>query len=232
MKVKPTILFLPDILGTSQELNPLMDIIKEKGFETLTFNFAGHGKVGSMPNEFRIDFFARELEQFCKNHQNLIVFGHGLGGYIALYHKANFEDSPLRYIFTYGTKFNWSEEAVLKEIPLLDPDYLRERSPLVIQNLMEKHGDNWKQLLKSTAHMFQNLERLDGLSKEDLNDIDIPVTLILGDQDHSVSNEEMQLTKGHIPHSKVRFIGHSQHDLDKTNLNELSKVLLEELILN
>jgi len=203
MASKTTILFLHGALGTSADLRPLMDIMAQKGVNVLTFDFSGHGLHSPWPNEFRIDLFARDLEQFIHNKhlKNVIVFGFDIGGYTALYHKVNFEDSEISRIITYGTKFNWKEQSVAKELPLLNPDHLLEKFPEIAGNLKTKHGDRWKSLLLSTAHLMQNLERLDGLTREDLSDLDIPVTLLLGDQDRSVSTEETNLTRSWIPHA-------------------------------
>lgn len=224
---KTTILFLHSALGTSQDLMPLMEILEERGFTTKTFNFSGHGKSSVWPDEFRIDLFARDLDKYLHDHnlKDIVVFGHSMGGYVALYHKANFEDSPLRMIITYGTKFNWSQKAVERELPMLNPEHLAEKFPHVAQLLEQKHADRWKSLLRSTAHMMQHLERLDGLTKEDLHDVEIPVTFILGDQDRMVSKEETQLTATWLHHCQMKTLAHSKHELDRVNLKELADMI-------
>ena len=229
---KPVIIYLHSALGTSKELEPLMKLISEKGYRTLTFDFGGHGKNSASPADFRIDSFANELEQFIKSHKLTApaVFGHSMGGYVALFHKANFDDSPITHILTYGTKFNWSETSVMKELPMLVPEHIEEKFPAFRDQLFERHGDRWKHLLRSTAHMMRNLEKLDGLSREDLASIEIPVCLILGDQDRMVGIEETQLAHRHLHHSVVKTITHSKHDLDKANQREIASVMEEFLI--
>lgn len=229
---RPVIIFLHAALGTSKELLPLMSLMEQKGHRVLTFDFSGHGKTSAMPSDFRIDTFAAELDAFIRSHKLTApaVFGHSMGGYVALYHKANYEDSPITHVFTYGTKFNWSESAVMKELPMLVPEHIEEKFPAFRDLLFERHGDRWKHLLRSTAHMMRNLEKLDGLSKEDLAGIEIPICLILGDQDRMVSKEETQLAHNHLHHSEVKTITHSKHDLDKTNLKELASVMEDFLI--
>lgn len=224
-----TILFLHDVLGVSKDLSALMDLMEEQNYKSLSFNFAGHGPSAKSPEEFRIDLFARELDMYIKNHnlKNVIVFGYSMGGYVALYHKANFEDSPISQIITYGTKFNWSEKAVSRELPMLDPDHLKEKFPSFTDSLQNKHGDKWKFLLKSTAHLMQNLEKLDGLTKEDLQSIDIPVTLILGDQDRMVSSEETHLNASWIPRAQVKTLTNSKHEMERSNLKELSEIIAQ-----
>ena len=226
---KKTILFLHGALGSSKDLVALMGMMEEKNYEALTFDFSGHGHTAKWPDEFRIDLFARELEKYIQDHrlEEIIVFGYSMGGYIALYHAANYPDSPIRQIVTYGTKFNWSETAVNRELIMLDPDHLKEKFPTFADSLSEKHGDRWKALLRSTAHMMQNLERLDGLTREDLSDVEIPVTFILGDQDRMVSSEETNFTASWLRHGKVKTLTHSKHELERSNLRELSNIISE-----
>ena len=118
----------------------------------------------------------------------------------------------------------------MKELPMLVPEHIEEKFPAFKAILFDRHGDRWKHLLRSTAHLMRNLERLDGLSREDLAGIEIPVCLILGDQDRMVSNEETQLAHRHLHHSVVKTISHSKHDLDKANLKEIAKVVEDFLI--
>jgi pimeloyl-ACP methyl ester carboxylesterase len=230
-KTKPSLLFLHGALGCSTDLDPLMALLNERGFETHSFNFSGHGKNATEPAEFRIDNFAKDLEKFLKQHSlhNPVVFGYSMGGYVALYHSVNYEDSPLKKIFTYGTKFNWSENAISKELLMMNPEHLLEKFPHFAEALNLKHGERWKQLLRSTAHMMQNLERLDGLTREDMADIQIPVVLILGDQDRMVTSEETHLTSSWLHHSQIKTISHSKHELERSNLKEIADIIEHNL---
>lgn len=223
------ILFLHGALGTAKDLIPLMELLQKEGHQTHAFDFSGHGKSSAWPEEFRIDYFARELDAYLKARKldDVVIVGHSMGGYVALYHKAHFEDSPISKIFCYGTKFNWSEQAVAKELPMLDPSHLSENFPNFVQMLMDKHGERWKSLLRSTAHMMQNLEKLDGLTKEDLEEVQIPVYLLLGDQDRAVSTEETHAAKDHLPRAEIKTISHSKHDLERTNLKEIAQIVQE-----
>jgi pimeloyl-ACP methyl ester carboxylesterase len=224
-----TIILLHGALGTSKDLEGLIGPLQEKNYNTMTFDFAGHGATAKWPEEFRIDLFARELDKFIKDHklQDVIVFGYSMGGYVGLYHFANYPDSPIKQIITYGTKFNWSENAVARELPMLDPEHLKEKFPSFADSLQAKHGDRWKALLRSTAHMMQNLEKLDGLTREDLAEVTIPVTFILGDQDRMVSSEETHLTASWLRRGQVKTLTHSKHELERSNLRELSNIIAE-----
>lgn len=230
MKKSP-IIFLHAALGVEGDMSPLMDIFRQRDYEVYSFNFSGHGVNSSETQEFRIDLFAHDLDSFIKknNLHRPIVFGHSMGGYVALYHKSNIEDSSLSCIFTYGTKFNWNEKTLPKELPLLDPDYLTEKYPQVVETLKTKHGQRWKHLLLSTAHMIQNLEKLDGLTKEDFGSIDIPVMLILGDQDRVVSFEETSNVNSFLKFGQMKTVSHSKHELERSNIKEIANLILQNI---
>lgn len=221
------IVFLHGALGTSKDLGPLMEIFQIKGYKTHTFNFFGHGTGSKNFEDFRVDSFAKALGLFfnSNNIKSSAIFGYSIGGYIALYHKAHFEDSPITSIITYGTKFNWSPKILANEMAMLDPEYIMSKMPQVADSLHEKHGEDWKMVLRSTAHMFQNLERLDGLSKEDLGDIDIPITLVHGDLDRNVTTEETILTSSWLKKGRMKTIVNSKHELDKANLKGLAEII-------
>jgi len=229
---KITVLFLHGALGTSEDLHPLMDQFEKKGYRTLAMNFSGHSKSTRAALEFRIENFAQDLETYIQKHslKDLIVFGYSMGGYVALYHLAHFEDSPIRQVITYGTKFDWSEETLKREIPRLDPDFLQSKAPAFLQELASKHGpDRWKTLLLSTAHMMQNLERLDGLTKADVEDIKAQVLLLRGEEDKMVSAEETELMASWIPGAIYREIPGSRHEIEKADLSAIS-VAIDEII--
>lgn len=226
-KINSTVILLHSALGTSEDLLPLENYLREYGHDCCSFNFSGHGAEASDPKDFRIDFFAEELDDFIKKNalDNPVIFGHSMGGYVALYHKANYEDSPVRAILGYGVKFNWTEQAVLKELPMLNPEHIEQNFPQHVENLKKKHNGRWKQLLRLTAHMIQNLEKLDGLTKEDLNDINIPVTLLLGDQDRLVTTEETSLASANLQKGCVKTITNSKHDIERANLKEIAQII-------
>lgn len=227
---KTTILFLHGALGISEDLIPLMDHFEKKGYRTLALNFSGHSKSTRAALEFRIENFAQDLDDYIKKHQlrDPIIFGYSMGGYVALYHAAHFEDSPIRQIVTYGTKFDWSEETLKKEIPRLDPDFLHAKSPGFVEGLIAKHGpDRWKTLLLSTAHMMQNLEKLDGLHKADVEDVELPILLLRGAEDLMVSSEETESMARWMPNAKCVTIENSRHEIEKANIQKIAEVMEE-----
>lgn len=228
--MKKNIVLLHSTLGVAKDLAPLKELLSQD-FNVLSFNFSGHGPKSAIPKNFTVEQFASELDHYLREHklQDVAVFGYSVGGYVAIYQKAHFEDSPISQIITYGTRFNWTQEHLSKEMPKLNPEEVEHRHPDVAGMLREKHGDNWKTLMRSTAHMYQNLEKLDGLTKEDLEDVHIPVLLLVGDEDRSVTKEESILFKNWLHSVQVKTISHSKHEIERINFSEISQIIRAEL---
>ena len=62
--------------------------------------------------------------------------------------------------------------------------------------------------------------------------VDVPVTLILGDQDRMITTEETHLTGSWIPHCQVKTLTHSKHELERANQKELALIIDQALNLN
>lgn len=217
---KKTFLLLHGALATQSEMLPLKDLLSEKGHEVFHFTFSGHGKDSSI-KEFRIETFAQDIEEFIEKHQlsQVHLFGYSMGGYAALYYQVNAENPKASAITTYGTKFDWSEESIRKEIPKLDPELIAAKVPHFKEKLIESHGENWEKVLSNTAHMMEHLEKLDGLTEVDLNSIEIPVVLMLGEEDKMVSKSETQKAASSIKKSAVLPVANSPHDFSRADLN-------------
>lgn len=227
--MKTSIILLHAELGIKEDLNPLKELLEET-LDVHTLTFSGHGNMPAA-DEFRVEQFALELDQYIKDKKlkSPFIFGHGLGGYVALFYKSQFEKADVKKIYTYGTRFNWSENTIAKELPLLNPDLVQEKFPQLKALFKKKHGDKWRWVLQSMAHLIQNLSKLDELTAEDLSEINIPVTLMLGDQDRVVSSEETQMARGQLKLADIQIIAHSKHEIERANHKEISRLILNDL---
>ncbi|MBY0516321.1 MAG: alpha/beta hydrolase [Bacteriovoracaceae bacterium] len=216
------IILIHGALETSDCMRPLGELLNES-FKVHYLNLSGHDQKSAMPEPFRIETFVIELDEYIKKHKilNPTVMGHSMGGYIALSHKAFVEDSPIQRIITYGTKFNWSETTVSQMLVQLHPE-----NEALVEHLKKVFGDNGLRLLASTQHLMNHLERLDGLTPLDLEEIDIPIDLILGDKDKVVSIEETQNIKNCLSQAQLHILNDSRHEMERCNLNALAAIIL------
>lgn len=217
---KMTFLLLHGALATESEMVSLKEKLIEKGHEAYSLTFSGHGKDSKL-SEFRIEKFAQDIEQFIdeKHLSHVHLFGYSMGGYAALYYLAHAENPKASSITTYGTKFDWSEASIKKEIPKLDPQMITEKVPAFKEKLKILHGDNWEKILSNTAHMMEHLEKLDGLTAIDLESISIPAVLMLGENDKMVTTAETETTANQLPKATMLKVPASPHDFAKVDLN-------------
>lgn len=213
-------LLLHGALATETEMLPLKERLLEKGHMVHTLTFSGHGENAKL-SEFRIEIFAQDIENFIeqKHLTNVHLFGYSMGGYAALYYQAHSENPQTSAITTYGTKFDWSPESVKKEIPKLDPKMIASKAPPFREKLIELHGEHWEKILSNTAHMMEHLEKLDGLTKIDLESISIPVVLMLGENDKMVTTAETEMIANQLPKATMLHVPASPHDFAKADLN-------------
>lgn len=213
------ILLLHGALANSEDMQKLKELLPN---ETLALSFQGHDSR-PLPQNFSIQTFVDELEEYFKRHQlkNITVVGHSMGGYVALSHVSQYEDSPICRIVTYGTKFDWSETALASMLATLHPE-----NEALMEYLKKKFSDKAMPLLLATTHMMSHIERVDGLTHADLADVKIPVDIVLGDKDKVVSNKESQDLVNLLPHGQLHILRDSRHELERTDLAALVRIIL------
>lgn len=223
-----TFLLLHGALATKTEMLLLKELLLQKGHVVHDLTFSGHG-LESPLKEFRIETFAQDIDDFLQKNQlkDIHLFGYSMGGYAALYYQAYAEHPVASAITTYGTKFDWSEISIRKEIPKLDPAIIAAKIPKFKEHLVQLHGENWEKILSNTAHMMEHLEKLDGLISIDLNSIEIPVVLMLGDQDKMVSEQETQKTVNDLKNAAMIKVPASPHELNRADLNYIVNFLCQ-----
>jgi len=65
------------------------------------------------------------------------------------------------------------------------------------------------------------------LEPTDLQKVNIPVTVALGDSDQMVSEEETNWAVGHLPNSTFKLIKNCPHPLHQVPIEELKKLIIE-----
>lgn len=219
------ILLLHGALGAATDLEPLSKSLSQKGFSVYSLTFSGHGKT-NFESDFNIPQFSKELETFIKVNklENLTVFGYSMGGYVALA-LAQKSQSLINKIITLGTKFNWSEEAVSKEIKQLNPDIIQEKVPAFANLLEQKHGNSWKELLVKTAGLMKDIHVHQYLSTERLQEIKTPVLLGLADKDQMVSLDETTEVYKTLAMANMYMLPNTKHPLETVNVDLLSSLI-------
>lgn len=129
------IILLHGALGSSGDLNALSKVLIRRGLSVSSFSFSGHGKTSLGP-AYGIEQFALELEHHILENslKNSSVFGYSMGGFVALY-LASKQKKIIKSIVTLGTKFNWSKDAVERELKMLNPELILAKVPSFAKTL-------------------------------------------------------------------------------------------------
>jgi len=213
-----TLILTHGALGFKGDLENLKTALVKEGFDVHTFSFSGHGGQ-SFENDFSIPQFSLELENFISENKLVqpSVIGYSMGGYVAL-NLALKNATLINKIITLGTKFNWSKETVEKETRMLVPDAIIEKVPAFAKSLESKHGNNWKELLKRTADLMQNISANNYLNSESLKTIQTKTLLGLGDKDQMVTLEETVNVYKTLPNANMYMLPATKHPVEGLNI--------------
>lgn len=220
-----TIILLHGALGAKDQFMPLSNKLKQEGFHVLSFNFSGHGQTPFLKH-FGIEQFAKELEQYIiDNHLDKpSVFGHSMGGYVAVY-LASQQPGLIGSIITLGTKFEWNSEILKKEIQMLNPLKIMEKQPKFGEALKTRHGVEWENLLQKTAEMMMQLGRKNVLGQRDFVSIENKIMIGLGDKDNMVSLDETAGVYKQLKNGSMFMLPETKHPIETVNVEILAKII-------
>ncbi|MCU7618037.1 alpha/beta hydrolase [Chryseobacterium sp. PBS4-4] len=209
------LILLHGALGHCDLFNPYLDALS-KSFNVYTPLFSGHGNTELPTNGITIEKYIKELSEFIKekNLEDVCIFGHSMGGYVALCYALE-NPEKVNSVMTLATKFDWTEEQALKESKMLNPDIIIEKIPKYAELLEFQHGSKWKELLPAIAEMMISLGKNPPLHDEILKNIEIPVQIMVGDQDNMVTIEESTAVYRRLTKGKLAVLPGTKHPLEK-----------------
>ncbi len=217
--MKETIILLHGALGAAEQMKDIANNLND--YNVYCLDFSGHGSKAGEP--FTISSLVEDLNEFL--HENKLdqchVFGYSMGGYVALAHETKYP-GKVKTILTLGTKFNWSQEAVLKETAMLQVDLMKEKIPEFCALLEHRHGTKWTEVVEHTSLMMQRLSANPILNKKNLSAIASKVVLGLGEKDRMVTLEETEWIKLQITGAVIDILPNTKHPIEQIDTNELS----------
>jgi esterase/lipase len=219
---KRNILLLHGAIGSKSQLCEIADYLSNE-FKVFTLDFEGHG-ANSSEVPFSIHLFKSNVLNFIKSNKldSVSIFGYSMGGYVALQLAAEYPEL-VESIFTYGTKFDWNEEASVKESSKLNPEIIEERFPDFAKGLKSLHGElNWKNVLHKTAAMMIQM----GKAKENqinFSDIECPCLLSWGTNDKMVTKTETLVTVCKINKSNFFEFENQPHPIEQLDCSIISE---------
>ena len=225
--MKGKLLLLHGALGSSIQFEAIAARLADS-FEVLTLDFEGHGGR-EIARDYSIDHFTENVVERLQKEESVQIFGYSMGGYVAL-KAAQIIPEKIDKIITLGTKFDWSEEAVEREVKMLDPDKIEEKVPQFASMLSKTHEpQDWKEVMRQTAGMMKRLADGERLREGDLSSIRVETVIGIGDRDHMVSERESKLASELLANAKLVVLANVKHPLEQVDTTVLQSFLLEHL---
>ena len=220
----PNLILLHGALGHCEIFDSFISELS-KYFTVYTPLFSGHGDTELPEKGITIEKYTQELKEFIEkeNLNNVYIFGHSMGGYIALCYALD-NPSTLNSIMTLGTKFDWTEEQAMKESKMLNPDVIADKVPKYAELLEKQHGLKWRQLLPAISEMMILLGKNPPL-KDQLETINFSVQIMVGDKDNMVTLEESMEAYRKLSNSKLAVLPDTKHPMDKVRPNLLLNLM-------
>ena len=221
------LLLLHGALYESSGFADLLGELKKRDLEGITFDLPGHGRAPSLSEEFSIRLFGDHVigELDRRGVEKAVIFGFSMGGYIGLW-LARHHPERVASLVTLGTKMEWTPEGAAREVTMLDPEMIDRKVPAFGQTLRQRHGEErYSEVLQKTATMMKNLGSDPEVADHDLEQIEQPVRMMVGDRDHMVTIEETAGAYRHLQNGELAVLPATGHPLEKVDTLMLARVI-------
>lgn len=223
--MKKPLLLLHGAISSGRQFTGLSSFLNEE-FEVHTPDFPGHGGE-EIPDRFSVQEFAKYILHYLDESKiaEASVFGYSMGGYVALYLAVHWPEK-ISNIFTLATKLEWTEDIAESEAAQLSPQKILEKVPAFADTLREIHSpQDWKKVLEKTSEMILDLGKRPLLCEKEFQQIKIPVTVAVGEQDKMVSVAESKNAVTHLPDGQFLLLPSTPHPFEKVNQEMLAAYL-------
>jgi pimeloyl-ACP methyl ester carboxylesterase len=226
---KPHLILLHGALGAASTFEPLLPYLGPQ-FTLHTVEFEGHGATPPLDRPFRIEHFVENVAGYldARGLQGALIFGYSLGGYVAC-SLALGRPELVGRIATLGTKFSWDLQTAERENALLDPDKMRAKVPAFAQTLEERHPAGWEWVMSKTRDLLTHLGESGGFAPERAAQIGVPVRVMLGDCDNTVTLEETRAFFRALPRGEMEMLPGTPHPLERVRPERLARSIIEFL---
>jgi pimeloyl-ACP methyl ester carboxylesterase len=211
--------------GAASLFQPLIHELHDAA--NFSFDFEGHGESRPTQREFRIEYFAENLQHFIEHHKlaPARIVGYSMGGYVALW-LASKNESLIHSILTLGTNLSWSAEHAKKQVRFLNADLMLKKVPDYARELEKRHANaGWRTVLSKTENMMLDLGENPRLGPDDYAQIKCRVRYGVGDRDAMVSIDETRDAYKATPGAELYVLPGTEHPLDRVHLHRWAAVI-------
>ena len=217
---QPVILVVHGALGAAAQMKPLASALGALGTVHLV-ELPGHGTTALRDGDaFDMALFAETIGTAARRHRrgnvSPLCFGYSMGGYAALLLEATLPGT-LGGIATLGTKFEWTPGVAAAAAARLDPAVLREKVPTFAEQLRARHegAGGWELMLARTARMLTGLGATPLLTAQRLSAVRIPVRLVVGSRDDTVTVQEAERVASVMAAAAARELPDVPHPIER-----------------
>ncbi len=219
------LILLHGALGTAQSLAPLKTAL-EADFNVHIPEFSGHGNTLWPDGGFSIDRFGEDLLGYMDRAglEDAHVFGYSMGGFVAL-RTAIAHPGKLKSITCLATKFAWTPETAAREAAGLDAEMLLAKAPKFLDALEIAHPLNTgRNVLDETARMLGRMHET-VMPDAQLQALDLPVLLLLGERDKMVTREETLHVRSLLQKGSFGILPATPHPLEAVDVALLAALI-------
>lgn len=190
--MKQDLIILHGALGCKEQFNGWAGHLASN-FNCHLFDLPGHGSRSEDEVDFSIERFSSELTGYIKNAKLVqqAVLGYSMGGYVALY-TAMQHPGCMGNIMTLATKFDWNSETSKREAGYLNPEIMLQKVPTLAEQLKQRHGAQWENVVRRTADMMIMLGEKPLLTPQNILSIMNKIKFCVGEKDKMVSVVETE----------------------------------------
>ncbi|MGZ5583286.1 MAG: alpha/beta fold hydrolase [Usitatibacter sp.] len=213
--------------GTGPQMEPLAKALRPYG-EVFSPNMIGHGGRW-IPERFSIKGHAEDLVAWLDKQKidRAHLFGYSVGGYVALYLARHMRSRTLgacaiatKYVFDAATVAHWTR--------ISSADWMRQPGNPRAAEMERIHApQDWTELVKVNARLYEDLGRDAPLKDGDLARIAAPVMLVGSNRDQLVPWAETVALGKLIPGAKlVMFYGRA-HPIACVSVDSVARAYCE-----
>ena len=210
----PPILVLPGLLGTIEtDWQRFLQPIADMGYTVIAADLPGHGQ-SEMTKSLTMRVIIEEIERLLTGiHADpAVILGYSLGGYAGLSFALK---HPGRVVglWMHGTKFYWSGEEAENLAMEMDTAWLEENNPERLTELRARHGEEKLDTILPWANKIIAAMPDTGLTEMELEDLELPVMISVGDRDELVPvSEAMDLYQA-LQRGQLSIFAETYHPL-------------------
>jgi pimeloyl-ACP methyl ester carboxylesterase len=187
----PPILLLPSMLGTiATDWERLAQPLADLGHTVIVCDLPGHGG-SEMTKSLTIRVIVEEIDRLLTgiHCDPVMIVGNSLGGYAGLSYALKNANRVVA-VWMHATKFYWSGEEAETLAAELDLEFLEQNQPERLELLRELHTpEKLEAMLPWLNKVITGMPDA-GLTEADLEDLELPVMISVGDRDDLVPVSE------------------------------------------